>query len=591
MRAMRWWAIAAATASGSASAQSVPSTTLAPPTRDQVQRAAPPAQATPPSHLTVRGGIARAPCPLESPAFANTTLTLKGVAFDHLRGLPAEALRPAYESFLGKTVPLSTACEIRDAAAAILQQAGYVAALEVPPQQVTDGVVRFDVLMARLVRIEVRGRAGRSERLLAAYLDKLVGEPLFNQKQAERYLLLARDLPGYDVRLTLRSAGGAPGDVIGEVTASRLPLIISASMQDYGGHAVGRWGGLLSLQANDLIGQGDRLTLGFYNTTQFHEQSVVQAGYDMRLGSEGLTVGGRFTYAWTRPDLGDGFHPLSSRTLVASLEAAYPFKRSQRLDVRGVAGVDLIDQQLDLFGDPYTRDRLRVLYGRLDVGATASIDDFSPDGVRLPRWRAIGTLEARHGIGVLGASQTCLDPIVGNCTATSRPQGDASATLVRLTALLDYRLTRRLTIALGPRLQYAFNPLLSYEQYSGGAYTVGRGYDPGVIVGDSGAGSYVELRRGALSPRSPSSFAFQPYAFADAAWVWNRQANEGGGFARDRLLSAGGGVRIAWGDHARLDVGAAVPLHRTNSQLEGGDTRVLVSLTTRLVPWRSPGDR
>jgi hemolysin activation/secretion protein len=44
-------------------------------------------------------------------------------------------------------------CEIRDRAATILRNAGYVAAVEVPEQRIADGNVRFQVLMARLTGI------------------------------------------------------------------------------------------------------------------------------------------------------------------------------------------------------------------------------------------------------------------------------------------------------------------------------------------------------------------------------------------------------------------------------------------------------
>ncbi len=570
-------------------AQTVPSSAIAPPTREEVQRANTEPTPLPPSHLTVEGGVERAPCPLGEPRFANVTLTIKGAEFDNLRGLPAEALKPAYESLIGKTVPIATICEIRDAAATILRRAGYLAAVQVPPQHVADGVVHFDVLMAKLVRVQVRGNAGRSERLLAAYLDKLVGQPLFNEKEAERYLLLARDLPGYDVHLVLRPAGTVPGEVVGEVSVTRQPFLISANMQNYGSHSVGRWGALLTGQANDVIGFGDRLTLGLFNTVQVHEQTVIQAGYDIRVGGEGLTLGGRFTYAWTRPDLGSGAHPLKSRTLVGSLEASYPFRRSQSIDVRGAGGIDLIDQDLDFLDNPLTRDRLRVAYARIDFGAVdpASIAGLRGLSAAAPRWRLSGSLELRHGLGILDATGSCGPAPFTACQTLptpSRIQGDPQGTLVRFNAQAELRPGGIINFALSPRLQYSFNPLLSYEQYSGGNYTVGRGYDPGAIVGDSGAGATAEIRLGELAPRSQRSIAFQPYAFLDAAWTWNRDATSAL-TEHDRLLSVGGGLRLAWGDHARADLLAAVPLHRPETQFRPDKVRVLLSVTTRLLPW------
>ena len=56
---------------------------------------------------------------------------------------------------------------------------------------------------------------------------------------------------------------------------------------------------------------------------------------------------------------------------------------------------------------------------------------------------------------------------------------------------------------------------------------------------------------------------------------------------RQELSSVGGGVRAAWGDRFRIDLFVARPLDRLPFQTSRGDTRFLVSLTTRLWPWRS----
>ena len=386
----------------------------------------------------------------------------------------------------------------------------------------------------------------------------------------------------------LKPAGTAPGEVVGEVSVTRQSLTANVNVQNYGSQSVGRWGVLASAQASDLIGLGDRLTLGVFNTVQVHEQTVLQAGYDIRVGGEGLILAGRAVYAWTRPDIG-GSHPLTSHTLVGTIEASYPFRRSQAADVRGVLGVDLVNQDLSFSGTPLTRDRLRVIYARLDFGAVdpASIAGSGGRSVVAPRWRFGGSLEARRGLGVLGSNQDCGPSPFTLCQALptpSRLDADATGTLVRFNGQGEFRPGHGIGLALSPRLQYGFDPLLSYEQYSGGAYTIGRGYDPGAIVGNSGAGATLEARLGQLAPRSRRAFAFQPYAFVDAAWAWTRDATTGMADP-DRLLSAGGGLRVAWGDRARADLLFAKPLHRTGAQIERGGARVLLSITARLVPW------
>src|SRR3546814_9849303 len=55
-----------------------------------------------------------------------------------------------------------------------------------------------------ICRVEVRGDAGANEDLLQRYLARLDDGTIFNIRDAERYLLLARDIPGMDARLTLR---------------------------------------------------------------------------------------------------------------------------------------------------------------------------------------------------------------------------------------------------------------------------------------------------------------------------------------------------------------------------------------------------
>ena len=237
--AARWLVLAAIPSS--LGAQSTPQ--AVPPTREEVTRPVASLPA-PQSRLEVEGGIERAPCALDGPEFRSIHFVLRGAEFDGLQGLTRAQLAATYAPFMGRDVPISTVCEIRDRAATILRDAGYIAAVQVPEQRITDGIVRFQVLMAHLTQVRVRGEATGAETVLASYLNQLTKRPLFNRYEAERYLLLASDLPGYTVRLTLRPAGTAPGDVIGDVTVQRLPAYADFIVQNGGSKALGRWGGL-----------------------------------------------------------------------------------------------------------------------------------------------------------------------------------------------------------------------------------------------------------------------------------------------------------------------------------------------------------
>lgn len=564
-------------------AQATPPPAL-PPTREEVTRPVQPAPQLRAPRLEVEGGIERAPCALAGPEYANIRLTLRSVDFQNLQGLSAADLTPAYAPYVGREQPIAVVCEIRDRAATILRNAGYIAAVQVPEQRIDNGVVRFRVLMAHLTQVRVRGNASGAEAAIAGYLNQLTKQPVFNRYEAERNLLLASDIPGYTVRLTLRPAGTAPGEVIGDVTVQHTPAYVDFNVQNGGSHALGPWGGLVRAQAYGLFGLGDRTTLAAFSTSDFHEQKTIQIGEDVRIGGQGLTAGGTFTYSWARPHIPDA--DVRARSLLGTLEVGYPFVRTLARTLRGSVGLDYINQDVELDHIDLSRDRLRVGFVRLGLDAMSS--DFTNPGYTQaePRWRGTAVAEVRQGLDILGASPFCGSDGSG-CSSThiptSRTEGRATATVLRSTVYGEFRPVPKLTFALGGQAQYAWKPLLSFEEFSAGNYTVGRGYDPGAIIGDRGWGTQAEVRVGSRVPVSIRKPAVEGYAFWDHARIHNLdKLSELEG--REHLDSVGAGARISF-DRFALDAALAIPLTRIGVDNKRPPTRFLVSLTSRLWPW------
>jgi len=542
------------------------------PTRDELKGITEPDQPVAP-RLSIEGGVERSPCPLADPKFADVRVTIGQVTFNGLKEIDAAALDEAWRPFAGTEQPVAVLCEVRDAAATLLRNKGYLAAVQVPTQRIENGQVRMEVLYARVTAVRARGETRGAETKLEQYLTRISDGEVFNRFRAERYLLLARDLPGYNVQLTLRPAGTGPGELIGEVTVVRQPYVVDLTVQNLAAEATGRWGGQVRAQVFGLTGMGDATSLSYYATADFKEQHILQATHEFRPGSEGLVVGGQFTYAWTKPDLGGGGAQLDARTLYASLYGRYPLVRRQGENLWASAGLDLVNQDVDLIG-PLTSDKLRVGWLRLDYDAVDLRN-------RRPGWRLSGALEVRQGLDILDATRTCVGagcPV--SAVPTSRFDGSPTATVVRAEGEVEVALGENLAFSLAPRAQYAFKPLLSFEEYSAGNYTIGRGYDPGALQGDSGVGASAELRGPRFAFKSGSDFRIQPYAFADAAWTWNKGVG-----GSDRLVSVGGGLRAEMGGRFRLDASLAVPLETLPSQTTRGKARFLVTLTTRLLPW------
>jgi hemolysin activation/secretion protein len=571
-----------------ASAQSAPppppiAPPALPPTREEVTRPETPQPPLPAPKLEVEGGIERAPCALDGAEYRSIHFVLRGAEFEGLRGLTADQLTSAYASYVGQDVPISVVCEIRDRAATILRDAGYIAAVQVPEQTIGDGTVRFRVLMAHLTQVRVRGDATGAEKIIAGYLNQLTREEVFNRYEAERYLLLASDLPGYTVRLTLRPAGTVPGDVVGDVTVQRTPAYVDMNLQNGGSPQLGRWGGLVRGELFGLTGLGDRTVLSVFSTADFHEQQTVQLGHDFRLGPEGLSIGDTFTYAWAKPSIPDS--KVLARTLLNTFEVGYPVIRRQAQTVRASAGMDYVNQDLKLDGIPLTRDRLRVAF--LRVGFDASAVSNSGLAVSDPAWRAVNLLELRKGLHIFGATPDC-GHLGANCLGSgkvppSRIEGQSDAAVLRYTGYGEVRALPKVTFALGARAQYAWKPLLSFEEFSAGNYTIGRGYDPGALLGDRGWGTQAEVRFGSRNPTRADRPAFEGYLFWDHAAVKNldRLFVVAGS---NKLDSAGSGFRVTWNRFA-LDTALAIPMTHVGIDNKRPSPRLLVSLTTRLWPW------
>lgn len=582
--------VGAAAFTAPALAQVNPGAAGRPPTAQELDRAPPPT-ALPQQRASVRSrGFAPGPCP---DALANSPLTapLKSVSFSGPGGaaLPpevAEVLAGVRAGLDGRALPLAEVCRIRDEASAALARARYVAVVQVPEQNLADGVLQLRVTTARIVELRVRGEPGKGRARLEELLAKLKAIDPLNETEAERILLIANDIPGTQVSLELRPApSGVPGEVIGEVQLQTARGSLVLNTQNYGSNQIGRWAGVVRGDLYGLTGLADRTYVSVFSTTDVRELVVVQAGHDFAVGSNGLRVGINGTYAKTRPTLpsaAQGFD-LTSESVLASIFASYPLVRTTSANVKLGGGLDLIDQRTRAIGQLINLDQIRTIWVRADA-------DLQPRRLSLlaPAWRVGGFVELRQGLPLLGAT-----PIggKGGTAIPTRFEGNARAFVGRLGLNGEGRLrfgadsAWAATLAVDLRGQWTPDPLLAYDEFAVGNLTIGRGYDPGATAGDRMVGGSTEFRLGKPVPLSAKDFAFEVLGFYDHVELWNVDTNN---FERRRTLrSVGGGIRATWGSRVRLDLVYAKPLDKAlsiDTEKPGG--RLLLSLTVRALPWR-----
>ena len=145
---------------------------------------------------------------------------------------------------------------------------------------------------------------------------------------------------------------------------------------------------------------------------------------------------------------------LKAKTLFWTLSARYPFLRSQSSNLWGGVGFDFVDQKVHFF-EPLSRDKLRVLWLRANWDA---IDLTS----RRPKWRADAMIELRKGLDIFDASDG--DDAVG----PSRADGEADALVLRAAASGELAIGRDFAVAISPRAQIAFDPVLAFEEFTAG---------------------------------------------------------------------------------------------------------------------------
>lgn len=516
------------------------------------------------------GAIAQTPCAL---ADSDIRVNLTGVTLERPDGtpLPAElqTLLAGVDADAHGEQSIAVVCRVRDRVNERLSDAGYVALAQIPAQQITDGTLRIQVVTARITEVRIVGEPGPFRGQLEAAVEKIRQLDPLNRNDAVRLLLLTGDIPGLDVNLTLASANGAPGDVIGTlgVTAKRFALM--ANVQNYGSRQLGRWIGSIRGEAYGLTGLADRTYLGFSNSFDWKEVRVLQAGHDFAVTDSGLRMGLRGSLAFSRPDIED--LDLRSRSVIAGVDFAYPLVRTVEQTVVATGGFEMLEQRARFHSNgnklPFTLDKLRVLFARLD-------GDFRFANGNREYLRARGVLELRKGIDVLDATK---EGVVSPKGAPSRLFGNPTATVVKGEIDLQVKPGGPFQLDLGGFGQWANDPLLNLEEFSLGNFTHGRGYDPGSNGGDRAFGFTIEPRVKLPVP----NFNVDVSAFYD--WVRVENLDQGTVDPKRTLRSVGGGVRFVLPQSLVVEMTYAHPLDKVlpTDEKKPSD-RFLVSVTAKL---------
>ncbi|MBX3490635.1 ShlB/FhaC/HecB family hemolysin secretion/activation protein [Parvibaculum sp.] len=468
-------------------------------------------------------------------------LLLTHVAVEGTSVYGLEDIRPLYAEFVGRKVTLQTVYEIARRITARYGADGYVLARAiVPPQEIdADGAsIRIEVIEGRIDKVVWPEELALYRDFFSAYARKIVAQRPANIRIMERYLLLANDLPGLQIRTALQASEEEAGASTLVVEVLESPIEVNARLDNRGTSSRGPEQFLASATFSNVAGMHEALTFVYAGALQIDELQYVAASYNQVLGSEGLALSVNASHSWGEP----GTATLQSldfvtRSTVVEAGLSYPVVRSRErnLTLTGLAFMN--DNDSDVLGGSFNVDRLRGVRVRAD----ADVAD---------RWQGVSQFSLTFSQGIDGLGST----------ANGHPQASRAAGRVdfrKLEAMLGRTqpISSEVSAYAAAYALYGFDPLLVSEQCGFGGRFFGRAFDPSAIVGDRCLQLLGELRYDLPPVAAIADASTQIYGFADYGRV-HTLSPAAGTPSSASAASGGAGLRLNAGSF-NVDLTAA----------------------------------
>jgi hemolysin activation/secretion protein len=444
----------------------------------------------------------------------------------------------------GKSITLAQLGELADRIAAYYHAHGYpLARAYIPAQSIQSGVVRIEVIEAKYDKIQLDNRSGVDDGLLRDTLDTLHSGQTIDQAGLDHALLLLSDIPGLAVNSTLKPGGTVGTSDLQVGVDSAQSVTGNLVVDDYGNRYSGRPQAGGTVNWLNPLHRGDVLSLS--GLTAGSGLNYGRLAYDTLVNGRGTRLGA--AYSALDYELSGSLSALQAHgtAQVGSAWARHPLVRSQDFNLYGQIQYDRLE----------LRDRIDAsgvkTYRHLDTG-TVSLSGDARDSL------------LSGGVNTWALAWTGGHVDFDNPDAqaadrsTARTQGTFSKWNANLSRL--QRLSQKDSLYLAFAGQWAQDNLdSSRKMVVGGPYTV-RGYDMGVVTGDSGYIGTAEIRHDLWT--GPIG-QFQAVGFIDSAQVTVNQNPWSASTNRATLSGAGAGLnwlgpRLGWVGDSQLRARAFV---------------------------------
>ncbi len=471
-------------------------------------------------------------------------MAIRGVAIDGATAFAPAQLQSIVGDLAGPATPLGRVEAARAGLLGLYRESGYVfttvdAALH------ADGTLHFVIGESQVTEVLLDGDIGPAGAQVLRFLDHLRQVRPLDVASLERWLLLAKDIPGVALQPVLRPAGTGAGALTLVARVSRQAVTGYISADNRAGRGTGPEQALAVLQLNSFTTFGERTELSLFGAARF-SQLFGQASSELYAGGSGLKVRLYAGHGYARPSgvlSGIGYQGL---TTIAGIGATYPLirRRAYSLTLDSAFDATESDTDIDSFGGTTTRlshDALRVLRAGA-VGALYDrlLGDDRPGANQL-------TLRLSQGLDAFGAASNAR---AGTTVGFTKIVFDATRVQTLFTPWEGASVALQGTVA----GQWSNDVLPLAEKFYLGGARLGRGFFAGQVTGDRalGASAELQLTTGLDTSMFGTALRLQPtvYGFYDWGQSWENQAVD----ANRRLSAFGVGLRVPVNDQLEVQL-------------------------------------
>jgi hemolysin activation/secretion protein len=464
--------------------------------------------------------------------------------------------------FLDKKVSLALIYRFAEKITTKYRNDGYLLSRAiVVPQKIKNGVVSIQIIEGYIGNLKIRGPVKGSKVFLKSYAQGLLRSSPLKAKDLERYLLLIDDLPGVSVESVLVPSKDEPGASELLLTLKHKDIDANAGIDNRGSKFNGPIQIRGGVNSNSALGVYERFGIQTIVTSSPDELFFFNGFGEIPISSEGTKLFVSGSFSKSEPGSSLKQFEVEGDSSSFTVRLSHPFIRSRGKNLKSYLGFTSRNSETDLLGTNITKDHLRIL----NMGMAYDFVD---------RYRGVNLISVDLAKGI-----DFLDATGPGSVNLSRADGRSDFTKISGNILRLQQLWQGWSFLTGFSWQYAFDPLLSSEEFGLGGSQFVRAYDPSEVTGDQGVALKLELQKGIKTDWSYLK-SLQAYLYFDHGTVMLRNPTAVEDDSTS-LTSSGLGVRTNINEWLSGYFEAGLPMSQNVGTEGNKDPRFFFSINAR----------